>query len=140
MKMLQEYRASTVIVMRIFFQCIQYKLQNSMKVDSVVIIATLSMSYITTRIIKTQTSVAKIPRVSVKNQITTLSVVKIDIKFSPCTAHKNVYLQFRNKYFNIHIIIPIDRLSNSIHICCSQTIQMQNLSPTGVFETALMTF
>ena len=55
-----------------------------MEVDSVGIIAILSMSYITTRIVKTQTSVAKIPRVLVKNQITTLSVVKIAIKFSPC--------------------------------------------------------
>ena len=32
---------------------IKYKLQNSMEVDSVVIIAILSMSYITTRIVKT---------------------------------------------------------------------------------------
>ena len=55
-----------------------------MEVDSVGIIAILSMSYITTRIVKTQTSVAKIPRVLVGNQITTLSVVKIAIKFSPC--------------------------------------------------------
>ena len=55
-----------------------------MKVDSVGIIAILSMSYITTRIVKT--SVAKIPRVPVENQITTLSVVKIAIKFSPCNA------------------------------------------------------
>ena len=59
-----------------------------MEVDSVGIIAILSMSYITTRIVKTQaykkTSVAKIPRVPVENQITTLSLVKIDIKFSPC--------------------------------------------------------
>ena len=55
-----------------------------MEVDSVWIIAILSMSYITTRIVKTQTSVAKIPRVPVKNQITTLRVVKIPIKFSPC--------------------------------------------------------
>ena len=53
-----------------------------MEVDSVGIIAILSMSYITTRIVKT--SVAKIPRVTVENQITKLSVVKIAIKFSPC--------------------------------------------------------
>ena len=32
---------------------IQYKLQNSKEVDSVGIIASLSMSYITTRIVKT---------------------------------------------------------------------------------------
>ena len=56
-----------------------------MEVDSVGIIAILSMSYITTRIVKTYTSVAKISRVPIENQITTLSVVKIAIKFSPCT-------------------------------------------------------
>ena len=56
-----------------------------MEVDSVVIIAILSMSYITTRIVKTSTSVDIIPRVPVENQITTLSVVKIAIKFSPCS-------------------------------------------------------
>ena len=55
-----------------------------MEVDSVGIIAILSMSYITTRIVKTLTNVAKIPRVPVEDQITTLSVVKIAIKFSPC--------------------------------------------------------
>ena len=54
-----------------------------MEVDSVGIIAILSMSYITTRIVKTYTSVAKILRVPVENQITTPSVVKIAIKFSP---------------------------------------------------------
>ena len=54
-----------------------------MEVDSVGIIAILSMSYITTRIVKTKTSVVKIPRVPVENEITTLSVVKITIKFSP---------------------------------------------------------
>ena len=48
------------------------------------IIAILSMSYITTRIVKTYTSVAKISRVPVEYQITTLSVVKIAIKFSLC--------------------------------------------------------
>ena len=65
---------------------IQHKLQNSMEVDSVGIIAILSMSYITTRIVKTLTNVANIPRVPVENQITTLSVVKIAVKFSPCTS------------------------------------------------------
>ena len=40
---------------------IQHKLQNSIEVDNVGIIDILSMSYITTRIVKTQTSVAKIP-------------------------------------------------------------------------------
>ena len=37
-----------------------------MEVDSVEIIAILSMSFITTRIVKTWTSVAKIPRVPVE--------------------------------------------------------------------------
>ena len=55
-----------------------------MEVDRVGIIIILSISYITTRIVKTWTSVAKIPRVPVENQITTLSVVKIAIRFSPC--------------------------------------------------------
>ena len=55
---------------------IKHKLQNSMEVDSVGIIALLSMSYITTRLVKTETSLAKIPRLPVENQITTLSVVK----------------------------------------------------------------
>ena len=54
-----------------------------MEVDSLRIFAILSMSYITTRIVKTQTSVTKIPRVPVENEITTPSVVKIAIKFSP---------------------------------------------------------
>ena len=53
-----------------------------MGVDNVGIIAILSMLYIATHIVKT--CVAKIPRVSVENQITTLSVVKIAIKFSLC--------------------------------------------------------
>ena len=56
-----------------------------MEVDSVGIFAILSMLYITTRIVKTYTSVAKIPRVPAEKQNTTLSVVKIAIKFSPCT-------------------------------------------------------
>ena len=56
-----------------------------MEVDSVGIIAILGISFITTCIVKTWTSVAKIPRVPVENQITTLSVVKIAIKFSPCS-------------------------------------------------------
>ena len=55
-----------------------------MEVYSVGIIAILSMSYITGRIVKKLASVAKIPRVPVENQITTLSVVTIAIKFSPC--------------------------------------------------------
>ena len=62
-----------------------------MEVDSVGIIAILNMSYITTRIVKTYTSVAKIPRVPVENQITTLSVVKIAIKFSPCRISIWIY-------------------------------------------------
>ena len=66
-----------------------------MEVDSVGIIAILSMSYITTRIVKTYTSVAKISRVPVENQITTLNVVKIAIKFSPCKALENNPEQFQ---------------------------------------------
>ena len=66
---------------------IKHKLLNSMEVDSVGIIAILSMSYITTRTVKTLTSVAKIPSVPVEHQITSLRVVKIAIKFSPCTKH-----------------------------------------------------
>ena len=42
-----------------------------MEVDSVRIIAILSMSYITTRTVKAEKSMAKIPRVPVENQITT---------------------------------------------------------------------
>ena len=73
-----------------------------MEVDGVGIIATLSMSYITTRIEKTSTSVAKIPRVPVENQVTTLSVVKIAIKFSPCgitesSSNISRYFQFSRK-------------------------------------------
>ena len=48
---------------------IQYKLQNSMEVDNGVIIAILSMSDITTRIVKTKTSMVKIPRVPVENKL-----------------------------------------------------------------------
>ena len=51
------------------------------------IITILSMSYITKRIVKTYTSVAEIPRVPIEKQITILSVVKITIKFSPCTFY-----------------------------------------------------
>ena len=40
-----------------------------MEVDSVGIIAILGISYITTRIVKVQTSLAKIPRVPVENQM-----------------------------------------------------------------------
>ena len=64
-----------------------------MEVDSVGIIAILSMLYITPRIVKTWTGVAKIPRVSVENQITTLSVVKIALKFSPCTNKSGYQLK-----------------------------------------------
>ena len=83
---------------------IQHKLQNSMEVDSVGIIAILSISYITTRIVKTQTSVAKIPRVPVENPITTPSVVKIAIKFSPCVKvcrhfyQSDSFLKFENDF------------------------------------------
>ena len=64
-----------------------------MEVDSVGIIAILSVSYITTRIVKTYRSVAKISRVPVENQITTLNVVKIAIKFSPC-VWQLFYIQY----------------------------------------------
>ena len=63
-----------------------------MEVDSVGIVAILSMSYITIRIVTIYTSVRKIPRVPVENQITTLSVVKIAIKFSPCNVKTDVYV------------------------------------------------
>ena len=62
------------------------------------IISILSMSYITIRIVKTWTSVAKIPRVPVFNQITTLSVVKIATKFSPYTIKHR--LVEKNDFFN----------------------------------------
>ena len=55
-----------------------HKLQNSMEVDSVGIIAILSMSYITTR------KCGENPQSAVENQITTLSMVKTAIKLSPC--------------------------------------------------------
>ena len=76
---------------------IQHKLQNSMEVDNVGIIAILSIPYITTRIVKIQTSVAKIPRVIVENQITTLSVVKIDKNDSQETKRSQVQTHFRPK-------------------------------------------
>ena len=66
---------------------IWHKLQNSMEVDSVGIIAIFSISYITTRIVKTSL-VAKIPRLLVENLITTLSVIKTTIKFSPCMKQR----------------------------------------------------
>ena len=70
------------------YDIIQHKLQNSMEVDSVGIIAILSMTFITTRIVKTLTIVAKIPRVPGENQINTLGEVKIAIKFSLCSYYK----------------------------------------------------
>ena len=54
-----------------------------MEVDSVGIIAILSMSYITTRKVKDRQVWQNFP-VPVENQITTLSVVKIAIRFFPC--------------------------------------------------------
>ena len=80
---------------------IQHKLKNSMEVDSVAIIAILSMSYITTRIVKTWTSVEKIPRGPVENQITTLGVVKIAIKFSPCKLRKKSIFFYIFRKYNI---------------------------------------
>ena len=82
------------------YNSIQYKLQNSMEVNSVGIIAILSMSYITRHIVKIQTSVAKIPRVLLENQITTLSVVKIATKFSPCTRRQRC----RKIFFTLRFI------------------------------------
>ena len=58
-----------------------------MEVNSVGIIAILSMSHIFTRIVKIKTSVVKIPIVPVENQITTQGVIKIAIKFSSCKPH-----------------------------------------------------
>ena len=63
-----------------------------MEVASLGIIAILSMSYIITRIVKILTSVAKISRVPVEYQITTLSVVRIAIKFSPCMIFQGTYI------------------------------------------------
>ena len=54
---------------------------------SVGIIATSSVSHIPIRRVITEKSVAKIPTVFVKNQITVLSMVKIAIKFSSCVLH-----------------------------------------------------
>ena len=89
------------------------------------IIAILSMSYITTRILKTYTSVAKIPRVPVGNKITTLSVVKIAIKFSPC-----IYNRFRLELWNKKWQIQYGghQIENSINFC--DTLH------TGVFGVA----
>ena len=71
-----------------------------MEVDSVGIVAILNMSHITTRIVKKYSSVAKMSRVPVENQITTLivSVVKIAIKFALCTT-----LNFSPFFKNISI-------------------------------------
>ena len=84
-----------------------------MEVDSVGIIAILSMSYMTTRIVKIQTSVAKIPRVPVENQITTPSVVKFAIKFSPCIKEQYGRTSLL-QYFTT--IVQIERLYKN----CSQ--------------------
>ena len=70
-----------------------------MEVDSVGMIAILSMSYITTRIVKTWTSEAKIPRVPVEIQITTLSVVKIAIKFCPRRNCSTTFLKLSHADF-----------------------------------------
>ena len=83
-----------------------------MEVDSVGIFAILSMSYITTRIVKTQTSVVKIPKVPVENQITALSVVKIAIKCSPCTILSAPTLQA----FDTSILIGIT--TQATHFPC----------------------
>ena len=83
-----------------------------MEVDSVVIIAILSMSYITTRIVKTSTSVAKIPRLPVENQITTLSVVKIAIKFSPCSKKLSL-----NSYTFFHFFLNFSDETNYQTFC-----------------------
>ena len=94
---------------------IQHKLQNSMEVDSVGIIDIPSMSYITTHIVKTQTSVAKIRRVPVENQIITLSVVKIAIKFSLCTnriktiAEITIITKLRIEWLQVFLILIQNR-------------------------------
>ena len=44
---------------------------------------------------------AKIPRVPVENQITTLSVVKIAIKFSPCTVRLSLIIFFHWEQLSI---------------------------------------
>ena len=48
------------------------------------IIAISSVSHTPMRIVKTETRVARIPRVLVEKPVTTLSMVKMAIKFSPC--------------------------------------------------------
>ena len=86
-----------------------------MEVDSVVIIAMLSMSYNTTGIVKTYTSVAKILGVPVENQITTLSVVKIAIKLSPC----RIVVKFKNKnIYGTCFIDPFRRIKKIILCLC----------------------
>ena len=57
----------------------------------------------------------KIPRVLVENQITTLSVVKIAIKFSPCTVHSSnlsINLTFT---VSIEIIIVLTAKCSGTH-------------------------
>ena len=64
---------------------IQYKLQNSMEVDGVGIIAvTQYVVYCHTHSKNVDKCGKNPPGVPVENQITTLSVAKIAIKFSPC--------------------------------------------------------
>ena len=102
-----------------------------MKVDSVVIIAILSMSYttrITTRIVKTQTSVAKIPRVPVENQISTLSVVKIAIKFSPCS--QIMFIHTRREFLT-------DIIYKNIAIIAIQHGKFILLTPQAIFPILL---
>ena len=109
---------------------IQHKLQNSMEVDSVGFIAILSMSYITTRIVKAQTSVAKIPRVPVENQFTTLSVVKIAIKFSPCALMEKTKTDYpssedvKNFYREIFIMKFAGHHQNMVSIIGHCTINV----------------
>ena len=81
--------------------------------------AILSISYITTCIVKTYTSVAKIPRVPVENQITTLGVVKIAIKFSPCSRrekpkYNRIITRFLEDFTNGNNPISVHRLFNLI--------------------------
>ena len=129
-----------------------------MEVDSVGIIAILSMSYINTRIVKTWTSVAKIPRVPVENQITTLSVVKIATKFSPCRWRLKLdvefflylflirksfvindwnkveginYLKIRKKIVLAFVFREISSIIYTLWFCCE--LQRCRESPTWIF-------
>ena len=104
---------------------VKFKIVYSTNCKTIVI---LSMSLITTRIVKT--SVAQISRVPVENQITTLSVVKIAIKFSPCSAlqcrkvqssiekfHWSKKLRKTENFsFNLNIRVPLESVNLFLHV------------------------